>query len=103
MANGFNSNIKTYSDLNEVYDKNLSKLDRSQKLPVFAAQNKILIKAPAGSGKTLVLTDAVAHHRYENLNDKICAITFTRAAREEMQKRLTEMGVYDVAVSTIHV
>lgn len=52
---------------------------------------------------THTLLAAVANYRYEHLNDRICAITFTRAARAEMEVRLREMGIYDVEVTTIHV
>jgi superfamily I DNA/RNA helicase len=61
------------------------------------------VRAPAGSGKTTVLLTAIAAYRYEHLNDRICAITYTRAARAEMESRLKEMGIYDVEVTTIHV
>ena len=95
--------ITSLTELNESYKKNINLLDESQKLPVFTDAPKVLIKAPAGSGKTLSLIDAVATYRYEHVNDRICAITYTRAARAEMESRLQQMGVMDVAVSTIHV
>ena len=81
----------------------MAKLDDSQSAAVQSDGSNILIKAPAGSGKTLSLISAVANYRYENLADRICAITFTRAARAEMEQRLQEMGVFDVEVTTIHV
>ncbi len=52
---------------------------------------------------TKSLIAAIAAYRYENLNDRICAITYTRAARAEMEQRLQDMGIYDVEVTTIHV
>ena len=51
---------------------------------------------------TKCLLTAVADHRYNYLNDRICAITFTRAAGEEMRVKLQRMGIYDVEVTTIH-
>ena len=52
---------------------------------------------------TSTLIAAISAYRYNNLNDKICAITYTRAARAEMEARLQELGVNDVDVTTIHV
>lgn len=52
---------------------------------------------------TKSLIAAIAAYRYEYMNDRICAITYTRAARAEMETRLQEMGVFDVEVTTIHV
>lgn len=52
---------------------------------------------------TSTLIAAVSAYRYNNLNDRICAITYTRAARAEMETRLRELGVTDVDVTTIHV
>lgn len=51
---------------------------------------------------TSTLIAAISAYRYNNLNDKICAITYTRAARAEMEKRLEELGIHDVEVTTIH-
>ena len=80
----------------------LSGLDNTQKAAVVSEAENILVRAPAGSGKTTCILSAVATYRYEHLNDRICAITFTRAATEEMNTRLEQMGIHDVAVSTIH-
>lgn len=84
----------------------LDKLDDTQKLAVGSiieeGDSKVVIKAPAGSGKTKTLTTAVGNYRYEYIDDYICAITFTRAAKAEMEERLRAMGVYDVEVATIH-
>lgn len=85
------------------YEKSLKYLDASQKEPVFSDKEKIIIRAPAGSGKTSTLISAISLYRYNNLNDHICAITYTRAARAEMESRLLELGVNDVDVTTIHV
>lgn len=52
---------------------------------------------------TFSILSAVSAYRYENINDRICAITYTRAARAEMESRLQQMGIYDVDVTTIHV
>lgn len=91
----------------ELFEKklkeNLSCLDRSQSNAVYSDSSNILIKAPAGSGKTACAISAIASYRYENLIDRVCAITFTRAARAEMEQRLNDMGIFDIEVTTIHV
>ena len=85
------------------YEKSLAKLDEFQREAAESEADKVVIKAPAGSGKTCVLIAAISAYRYNNLNDRICAITYTRAARAEMETRLRELGVTDVDVTTIHV
>ena len=85
---------------------NLDMLDDTQRLAVESVVNEeeqnVVIQANAGSGKTLTLTMAIGNYRYEYINDSICAITFTRAAKAEMEDRLHQMGIYDVDVATIH-
>lgn len=88
---------------NENFEVNLSKLDASQRAAVESVEENVVIRASAGSGKTSTLITAIAAYRYENINDRICAITYTRAAKDEMVERLQSMGIYDVEVSTIHV
>lgn len=85
------------------YIKSLAKLDEFQRAAAESEAENVLIKASAGSGKTSTLIAAISTYRYYNLNDKICAITYTRAARAEMESRLQELGVNDVDVTTIHV
>lgn len=87
----------------DAYEKSLEGLDQFQEEAVRSNAENIILRAPAGSGKTKSVIAAVANYRYENLNDRICAITYTRAARAEMEARLQELGVYDVEVTTIHV
>jgi len=85
------------------FELKLDKLDSSQHQAVTSKSDNILLRAPAGSGKTFSILSAVSAYRYENINDRICAITYTRAARAEMESRLQQMGIYDVDVTTIHV
>ena len=85
------------------YEKSLSGLDPFQSQAVTSDAENVLLRAPAGSGKTKSVIAAIAAYRYEHLNDRICAITYTRAARAEMEARLQELGVRDVEVTTIHV
>lgn len=87
---------------NKDFQVDLNSLDDSQYKAVTSTDDNILIRASAGSGKTKCLLTAVADHRYNYLNDRICAITFTRAAGEEMRVKLQRMGIYDVEVTTIH-
>lgn len=88
---------------NKEFEVNLNRLDQSQSAAVISLADNVVIRAGAGSGKTSTLITAIANYRYEHLNDRICAITYTRAARAEMESRLREMGIYDVEVTTIHV
>lgn len=81
----------------------LSRLDASQRQVVTCQDPYVVVQAPAGSGKTSSLIAAIAEYRYEHPEDRICAITYTRAARAEMEKRLKDYGVDDVEVTTIHV
>lgn len=85
------------------FELNLDELDPSQYAAVTSEKENVLLRAPAGSGKTKCVISAIANYRYEHLNDRICAITYTRAARAEMEQRLEEMGIHDVEVTTIHV
>jgi superfamily I DNA/RNA helicase len=85
------------------YAKSLEGLDKFQSEAVTSDAGNVLLRAPAGSGKTKSVIAAIAAYRYEHLNDRICAITYTRAARAEMEARLQELGVRDVEVTTIHV
>jgi superfamily I DNA/RNA helicase len=86
----------------EEYNKYYAELDETQKAVVDCNDEKAVIQAPSGSGKTLTLTMAIANYRYNHLNDRICAITYTRAATAEMKSRLAALGVTDVEITTIH-
>lgn len=85
------------------YSKSIKELDKFQSEAVLSEAENIVLRAPAGSGKTKSIIAAIAAYRYEHINDRICAITYTRAARAEMEARLQELGVHDVEVTTIHV
>lgn len=65
-----------------------------QKKAVVCNKKNILCIAGAGSGKTTVLTKRIDFLvKYRSVDPKrILAITFTRKARQEMIKRLSEMG-----------
>lgn len=60
---------------------------------------KVLVTAPAGSGKTATLVGAIQKYAENNPEDRIVAITFTRKAALELQSRT--FGI-KVDSSTIH-
>ena len=84
------------------FEQSFLELDVAQRAPIESAAPCIVVKAAPGSGKTKILISAICLYRYNNLNDNICAITFTRAAAAEMQERLEKYGVNNVQISTIH-
>ena len=88
---------------NANFEVKYNTLDDSQRAAVEDEHEHIVVRAPAGSGKTHTLLTAIAAYRYEHLNDRICAITYTRAARAEMEERLKQFGIFDIEVTTIHV
>jgi DNA helicase-2/ATP-dependent DNA helicase PcrA len=86
-------------------DDLLQDLDEAQRRAVTSPGRPLAILAPAGSGKTRVLTrriawrvaseDAEAHH--------VLALTFTRKAASELRSRLAGLGLRDgVAAGTFH-
>ena len=64
-----------------------------------AGEERIVVTAPPGSGKTLSIVGAVKEYQVNNPQDHIVAITFTKKATEELKTRI---GDYRVEVSTIH-
>lgn len=93
MMQKFNNNL----------DKLLAQLDDSQLAAILSNNENIVIKAFAGSGKTKVLIAAIALYRYNHPDKNVCAITYTRAAKSEMESRLMDLGIRNVDVTTIHV
>ena len=72
-------------------------LDDSQQKAVFTSPGQVCVLAPAGSGKTKVLTNRGIHLVNEGFREhQILALAFNKKAREEMQKRLRKMGFLDV-------
>ncbi len=88
----------------EALDSFLNGYNDEQKKAIISEANKILCVAGAGSGKTTVLTKRIEFLvKYRGVSaDKILAITFTRKARQEMEKRLYELGVRGVRVHTFN-
>lgn len=67
--------------------------DHDQRMQAIDVSQNVLVQAPAGSGKTDLLTRRylalLAEGRFEN-PDQILAITFTRAATAEMRTRILD-------------
>src|SRR4051812_46229196 len=78
-----------------VPDQLLADLDPEQLAAVTAHHSPLAIMAPAGSGKTRVLTRRIASRVREGLAEPrhVLALTFTRKAAGELQARLTALGV----------
>jgi superfamily I DNA/RNA helicase len=82
----------------------LSLYNDEQKKAIISGARNLLCVAGAGTGKTTVLTKRIEFLvKYRGVSvDKILAITFTRKARLEMEKRLLELGVIGVKVHTFN-
>ncbi len=88
----------------EALNSFLEYFNDEQKKAIISENSNILCIAGAGSGKTTVLTKRIEFlTKYKGVDvSKILAITFTKKAREEMQRRLYELGVSGVAVHTFN-
>ncbi len=82
----------------------LGEYNNKQKKAIISEAGKILCVAGAGSGKTTVLTKRIEFLvKYQGVSpEKILAITFTRKARQEMEKRLYELNINSVNVHTFN-
>jgi DNA helicase-2/ATP-dependent DNA helicase PcrA len=88
-----------------VPDRLLDDLDPHQRAAVTETHLPLAILAPAGSGKTRVLTRRIAWRVRENLADArhLLAVTFTRRAAGELVDRLDALGVDSaVTAGTFH-
>ncbi|MCR4323453.1 MAG: exodeoxyribonuclease V subunit gamma [Nanoarchaeota archaeon] len=85
-------------------DDFLNGYNENQKKAIISMASKILCVAGAGSGKTTVLTKRIEFLiRHREINpEKILAITFTRKAKNEMEKRLKDSGIFGVKVNTFN-
>jgi len=82
-------------------------LDKNQEKAVFAKGKSVLVLAGAGSGKTRVLTERIAHLvEDEKVSPyEILSFTFTRKAAQEMKTRLEDrLGstAHNVTMGTMH-
>ena len=79
-------------------------LDVNQKKAVKAVDGPVMIVSCAGSGKTTVILEKVNEIIKRNVDpNRILAVTFSKAAAEEMKMRYSEnYGHNGVTFSTIH-
>ena len=83
----------------------LEGLDPAQAAAVTSTALPLVILAPAGSGKTRVLTRRIAHRVATGAIDPrhVLALTFTREAAGEMRTRLLRLGIREhVEAGTFH-
>jgi len=83
------------------------KFNKEQKEAIEHSKGPLLIVAGAGTGKTAVLTQKIAHLIMDKkvLPQEILALTFTEKAAQEMEERVDIMlpfGYYDLWISTFH-
>jgi len=86
-------------------DDLLADLDETQRAAVVEPALPLAILAPAGSGKTRVLTRRIAWHCATERIDAghVLAVTFTRKAAGELRHRLSRLGVRGaVTAGTFH-
>jgi DNA helicase-2/ATP-dependent DNA helicase PcrA len=86
-------------------DRLLDTLDPEQRAAVTSPAAPLAILAPAGSGKTRVLTRRIAWRAREGSLDArhVLAVTFTRKAAGELSTRLRRLGVdSNVTAGTFH-
>ncbi|MFW5950240.1 MAG: UvrD-helicase domain-containing protein [archaeon] len=96
--------LEQYENLFTDIDEAGHDLNRDQRKAVVRNDEYNQVIAGAGTGKTLVLTHRIAYLIERGVDpDRIAAVTLTRNAREEIQKRLEErFGITEVTVETIH-
>ncbi len=82
----------------------LNKFNDEQKKAIISEAEKILCVAGAGSGKTTVLTKRIEFLvKYRGVEaNKILAITFTRKAKQEMEKKLHHLDIQGINVHTFN-
>ncbi|MFZ6004862.1 MAG: ATP-dependent helicase [Actinomycetota bacterium] len=83
----------------------LDGLDANQRLAVTSTAMPLVILAPAGSGKTRVLTRRIAYRVAMGESDPrhVLALTFTRKAAGELTDRLARLGLRgDTTAGTFH-
>jgi len=83
----------------------LEGLDDAQRAAVTSVAMPLVVLAPAGSGKTRVLTRRIAHRVATGEADPrhVLALTFTRKAARELDDRLRKLGLRrDATTGTFH-
>lgn len=88
-------------ELFKQFDFFLNKYDEEQKKAIISPKKHILCIAGAGSGKTTTLVKRIEFLTQFRgiLPEKVLAITFTRKAKEEMEKRL---GTLPIQIETFN-
>lgn len=79
--------------------KNIA-INQNQLEAINSTSDKILIVAPAGSGKTLTLVSAIKKYKDNNPDAQVVAITFTKKAANNLNDRLKKYN--KIFPSTIH-
>jgi superfamily I DNA/RNA helicase len=108
LKNKVNFDIKKIDErdisLFKQHEEFLRRFNDEQKKAIVSSSDKILCIAGAGSGKTSVLIKRIEFLiRYRNVTEeKILAITFTRKAKQEMEKRLLDLNIKNVNVHTFN-
>ena len=85
-------------------DDILTSLTETQQLAVLARPSEpVVILAGPGTGKTRTIVSRIAYRARAGyvLPERVLAITFTRAATEEVRARLAQLGVRGVDVRTL--
>jgi len=82
----------------------LNGLTESQRNAVMSDEEPLCVIAPAGSGKTRVLTRRVARRILDGTADaeRVMVVTFTRKAAAELHQRLERLGAGQVVAGTFH-
>jgi superfamily I DNA/RNA helicase len=75
-------------------------LNQKQLEAVNSISEKVLIIAPAGSGKTSTLIAAIKKYKKENADSNVAAITFTKKSADDLKEKLKNYP--DICPSTIH-
>jgi len=85
-------------------DSLLADLDDSQRAAITSTAAPLAILAPAGSGKTRVLTRRIAWRIHDGSAQArhVVAVTFTRKAAAELRTRLVALGTEPVVAGTFH-
>jgi len=86
-------------------DRLLGGLNKSQLQAVTAKAGPLVVMAGAGSGKTRVLTRRIAYRIITGETDpgRVMALTFTRAAANELRIRLSRLGLREsIHAGTFH-
>ena len=80
--------------------ENKIEFNKSQLAAINAPEDKVLILAPAGSGKSTVLASSIVKYKEENPDASVVAITFTNKATEDLYKKIGRFT--HTKISTIH-